>query len=192
MAAGVLVDANILFSRTLRDWLFLLKLRSQGSIFRVYATEDIVAEVVYRTRRKKPDLSGEYIANLHDRICGCLDDRVVAYKTDDSFPGLDKDDAHVHGAAVAAKADYLLTCDTGWLDLPEEELDSLPYEVHHPDSFFICIDDFFPQVVRDVTEEQARYWFKQTGSADLPRALRKAGCDGFAERVRLHLQHISV
>lgn len=30
VAIGVLVDANVLYSRTLRDWLFLLRVHSSG------------------------------------------------------------------------------------------------------------------------------------------------------------------
>lgn len=41
MTQRVFVDANILFARTLRDWLFLLKLQSENSMFIVMATEDV-------------------------------------------------------------------------------------------------------------------------------------------------------
>lgn len=48
MVTRVLVDANVLFSRTQRDWLFLLKLKSEGRIFTVSSTVDIIAETVAR------------------------------------------------------------------------------------------------------------------------------------------------
>ncbi|MGB4834514.1 MAG: hypothetical protein WBP28_00340 [Nostocoides sp.] len=75
MALGVLVDANVLYSRTLRDWLFLLKLRSEAGMFTVYATEDIIAEVLYRLRRDNPNEPGHFIAGIHDRIVANIDDR---------------------------------------------------------------------------------------------------------------------
>lgn len=46
MSTRVLVDANVLYSRTLRDWLALLYLESD-SFFSVYWTEDILAEAMY-------------------------------------------------------------------------------------------------------------------------------------------------
>lgn len=43
---GTGVDANVLFSKTLRDWLFLLRHETQGQMYTVLATEDIIAETV--------------------------------------------------------------------------------------------------------------------------------------------------
>ena len=113
MALGVLVDANVLYSRTLRDWLFLLKLRSEAGMFTVYATEDIIAEVLYRLRRDNPNKPGHFIAGIHDRIVANIDDRITDFQIDGSFPGDDPDDAHVHAAAVASGARILLTDDSG-------------------------------------------------------------------------------
>ena len=52
----VLADANILFSRTLRDWLLLVHL--DGGPIRVHYTEDILAETVCRLRREHPSRRG--------------------------------------------------------------------------------------------------------------------------------------
>lgn len=64
----MLVDANVLFSRTLRDWLFLLRNETEGGMFTVYATEDILAETLYRMRRKYPLAPGHLTSRAHDRI----------------------------------------------------------------------------------------------------------------------------
>ena len=48
MTGLVLPDANVLFSRTLRDWLFLLAHR--GRLYTVHSTEDILAETMAKYR----------------------------------------------------------------------------------------------------------------------------------------------
>ncbi len=93
---GVLVDASVLFSRTLRDWLFLLKIHSDTDMFTftVHATEGIIAEVLYRLRRKYPDAPGHLTSEVHDRIVANLDSRVADFdfEIDGSHPGNDPDD----------------------------------------------------------------------------------------------------
>lgn len=42
MTGLVLPDANVLFNRTLRDWLFLLAHR--GRLYTIHSTEDLLAE----------------------------------------------------------------------------------------------------------------------------------------------------
>lgn len=189
MATGVLADANVLWSRTLRDWLFQLRLEANG-MFTVQATEDILAEVIYTLRREHPEWDGSKITRIRDHLSTFLDERIEAYPTDGSYPLSDPDDRHVHAAAVAGESDKLLTCDTGWLNLSEDLLDQLPYEVHHPDSFFVLVDDSASWVVRAVTLTQAQYWYSREGEVDLAGQLRKAACPEFAERVAHHLMTI--
>jgi len=191
MATGVLVDANVLLSKTLRDWLFLLRNETEGGMFTVYATEDILAETLYHLRRNHPRAPGHMTSHVHDLVCEQLDDRVSDYTVDDSYPGLDPNDAHVHAAAVASGAGKLLTADSGFTKLPDDVAARLPYEVHTPDSFFTLIDDSAPLKVRAVTEKQMLYFLKRDGEADLPGRLKKSGCPTFAERIRLHLQALS-
>jgi hypothetical protein len=188
MVTRVLVDANVLYSRTLRDWLFLLKLRSEAGMFTIASTVDIVVEAVARYRDSNPIVDGMTIAAMHDGIVSCLDERVDDYTIDGSFPGADQGDAHVHAAAKACGAGIVLTCDTGWDKLTQPQLDALPYEVHDPDYFFCIIDDAAPSIVRQVIEEQIDYWMRKRGEVDLPARLRAATCPEFAERVRRHLQ----
>ncbi|MFT4189550.1 MAG: PIN domain-containing protein [Aeromicrobium sp.] len=190
MVAGVLVDANVLFSRTLRDWLFLLRNQAGGDLFTVYATEDIVAETVYRLRRRHPTAPGRVISHVHDLITEQLDLRVSDFTIDTTHPSPDPDDAHVHAAAVASEASILLTADTGFTRLPHHTLDSLPYEVRTPDAFFVLIDDTDPASVRQVTVQQLDCWFQRDDEADLAGSLRKAGCPLFARRVAGHVHRL--
>jgi hypothetical protein len=159
-------------------------------MFTVQATEDILAEVLYTLRRDNPKIHGGNIARLRELFEANLDETITSFEVDDSFPGSDEHDAHVHCAAVAGRSDVLLTCDNGWHRLEEDVIDSLPYEIHHPDTFFVLADDSSPRTVQAVTLAQARYWYGKNGEVDLPARLRSAGCPQFADRVRSHLQAI--
>lgn len=192
MGVRVLVDANVLFSRTLRDWLLLLKLRSGGGMFTLAGTHDILAETIAKLRDHYPRASGGEIARLHDLITQSLDERIDEFVVDGSFPGGDQGDAHVHAAAVAGGVHVLLTCDRGWLDMDEGVLAALPYEPQHPDSFFCLVDDSSSAIVRAVAAEQRDYFLDKRGQVDLPGQLRAAGCPGFARRIGDHLQSIPV
>ena len=191
MVTRVFVDANILFSRTLRDWLFLLRNQTNASMFTVYSSEDVLAETLYRYRRKHPTAPGQLIASIRERVVEQLDVLVTAYEIDGSFPGNDKNDAHVHAAACAAAADTLLTLDAGFTKMPPDVLDALTYEVHSPDSLFTLVDDANPAAVREVTRQQLDYWFGRDGEVDLAKRLRDAGCPEFSRRVAGHVRQLN-
>lgn len=184
----VLVDANVLFSRTYRDWLSLLYLRSKGSLFDVKWTEDILAETIYHIRKQRQDLSGTTLAQIRDRIEDTFPrGRVTDYSVPGSYRGPDPRDAHVHCAAEACGATIVLTDNTADFVPVGADVDDLPYELYRPDELFVLVDESAGELVRRVTLEQARYFVQRSGSADLPRALSHAGAPMFAERVRLHL-----
>lgn len=176
----------------MRDWIFLLKLEAGVGMFTIAATEDILAEALYHLRRRYPKADGGMIASLHDRLVENIDQRVEQYAIDDSYLGSDPNDAHVHAAAVACRADIVLTCDRGFAELRPDQLDQLPYEVQHPDDFFILVDDSSPDIVERVVIKQATYHCKREGEANLPEHLSAAGCPKFAVRVRAHLAHLAV
>ncbi len=74
MTAAVLPDSNVLFSRTLRDWLFMLS--AEGTLYTVHSTEDILAEVISKYRDKFPHVSGEQVERIQrhfrDRVSLCV------------------------------------------------------------------------------------------------------------------------
>lgn len=63
----VFVDANILYSRTIRDWLFALS-TSKIQMFDLFSSEDVFAEVVYHYRRSNPKRSGDEVNGLVNQI----------------------------------------------------------------------------------------------------------------------------
>ena len=181
----VFVDANVWFSRTLRDWIGMLYTTPNTAPFEVRWTEDALAEVLYHLRRKHPDWDGGRITGIRDRIAGTFEvGRVDDFQVGDDYKGKDAFDAHVHAAAVACRADILLT--TNAADFVWDENESV-YEVLTPDEFLMLLDEAAPELVAEVAVRMCRYWFKRSGDANLPKKLKDAGCPKFAERVRRHL-----
>ncbi len=80
----------------------------------------------------------------------------------------------------------MITADRDFSDWAEL-LDSLPYEVHSPDSFFCLLDDSSPKSVRLIVQRQLDYWSRRRGQFNLCTQLVNAGAPEFAERVRAHL-----
>lgn len=188
MVTRVFVDADVLFSRTLRDWLFLIKLESGGGMYTVSTSLDVIAEATARYRDKNPTASGGVVARMFKLIQENIDEQVEEYTVDGSFVGDDLDDAHVDAAAKACGAGVLLTIDGGWHKMTRDQVDVLAYEPQHPDVFFCIVDNSSPEVVRKVVVQQMTYWRGKVGASDLPTALRAAGCSEFAERVRRHIE----
>lgn len=165
----------------------MLRNASNGQMFAVYSTVDIIAEVMYNWRRKYPTKSGNEAASIHDRIVSQLDDRIDDFQIDNGFPGHDVNDQHVHAAAVASGAQIVLTADGGFTGLTEQQKDALPYDILTSDEFFVLVDDSNPDVVRQVTNEQRTYWEKRQSSRSLADQLVVAGCPDFGNRVRNYL-----
>ena len=186
MGERVFVDANVLFSRTLRDWLFLLKLRSGGRMFTLGSTEDVLAETVARLRDKWHDMPGKVVSNLRTKLVTNLEELVDDFAIEQWMMRGDVGDAHVRAAAQARGFTMLLTADRGLLAEREEDSPAL-YETISPDEFFVLIDDSSPDLVRAVVKEQMDHFMKTRGDADLTQALRNADCPAFAERVNGHL-----
>lgn len=181
----VFVDANVWFSRTLRDWIGLLYLVGDAPPFEVRWTEDVLAELVYHLRKAHPDWRGSRITGIRDRLAGVFaGGRVDDFVIEETYSAKDRHDAHVHAAAVASGADVLVTFNVTDFEADEDEL---PYEVLHPDEFLSLLDEVAPEAVAAAVVGNARYWMARDGEVDLPGRLKAAGCPEFGERVRRHL-----
>jgi predicted nucleic acid-binding protein len=188
VTTSVLVDANVLYSRTLRDWLALCYLHVDGW-FEVGWTEDIMAEVIYHLRRNYPTASDQEIGGVRDRLVETFSTgRITGYTIDTAVPYPDVFDAHIHAAALHGEVDFVLTADRGFEDLGSL-LDDLPYEVHGPDSFFCLLDDSSPDAIQAVCQKQMDYWKGRGRQFNLCTQLQKAGAPEFAERVRAYVQN---
>lgn len=188
-----LPDANVLFPRTTRDWLLLLKNASGGGMFQVAYTEDILAETVYRLRRKHPDLSGSQLTIIRDRIVETMDSRIEDYPSgQDAEQIKDPFDRHLHAAAVAGRADCIITLDKGFTQLPPEARDQLNYEIYTPDEFFVLVDDSSSSTVISALSQQIEYWNRHPAATKDPsQALLDARCPDFAVRVKQHCRELA-
>ncbi|MGU3409511.1 putative toxin-antitoxin system toxin component, PIN family [Microbacterium sp. M1A1_1b] len=186
MHQRVFVDANVLCSRTLRDWTCLLRARVDG-LFQLHTTEDVLAEVLRTLRRLHPERPGGAVTRLRAAVLASIDELVDDFDATVPYAGNDPDDRHVHAAAVACRADVLLTQDRGLAAAPQSH-----YLVSGCDAFFTRIDDMAPAAVRDVCLQQVEYWATRTShpAEALVAALHDAGCPVFANRVRAHLAAI--
>lgn len=190
MPSRVFVDSNVLSSRTLRDWLFLLRNAVPG-MFELYSSLDVLAETVRVVRRRLPEAGGDLTANLSELLQDNLNHVLTRYPPVLDFPGSDRDDQHVHAAAIACDAVYLLT------DNPTDfgEPDALPYELYTADDFFCLVDDGASNHVLGVTRTQNQYWQNRRAAGQqtksLDAALLDAGCPDFADRVQGHLRTLA-
>lgn len=183
MVSRILVDANVLYSRTLRDWLLMLQLETAATMFTTCWTVDILAETIANVRKKNPHMQGGAMTALHDHVTGSMTEQIVQYGPADGDPIADVYDRHVHAAAISGQVDILMTADTDFLDLPQDVTDTLPYEICTADGVFTLIDDGNPAAVRTVAGAQWEYWRRKSPSSDLPAKLAASGCPAFALRV---------
>lgn len=182
----VFFDANVWFSRTRRDWLGMLYVVPDDPPFQVFWTEDVLAELLSSLRDRHPGWDGGRITGIRDRLASTFEvGRVGDFKIDGSYLGRDPGDAHVHAAAVACGAQYLVTCNTKDFHWDQDES---AYDVLHPDDFLMLVAETTPTVVHQVIREMSAYWFQRQGWSDLPRQLISAECPQFAARVRTYLQ----
>lgn len=188
----VFVDANVLYSRTLRDWLFILQ-QETGNMFAVQSTEDVLSETLYHLRRKHPNWSGAQISGLRKLLTDSIHEVVGDYDPTIEYPFKDPNDRHVHAAAVAGGAEFLLTIDGGFT-APDPDAE-LPYEVYTADQFFLLIEDSSSDGVMRAAKRQREYWQKKSDAGHTPKTLAEAlvaaGCPGFAKKVEAHLKTLS-
>ena len=76
----VFVDANILFSKTLMDWLFFLREENSG-MFQLISTQDVFSEVLYNMRKNNPRAPGIRVSRRLELMKKCMDSIVS------DFPG---------------------------------------------------------------------------------------------------------
>lgn len=186
----VFVDSNVLASRTLRDWIFLIRNITPG-MFQLHSSPDAIAETVRAWRRRNPAADGRVTVELEAHLRENLDEVLDDFKGDAPFAGSDPGDQHIHAAAMWMRADILLTRNDRDFGDPDE----LEYEVQRPDDFLMLVDDSAPALVRAVVRMQNEYWQgkRRRGSEVRPleRALNDAGCPRFAWRVRQHLRALA-
>lgn len=182
------VDANVLFSRCLRDWLVLMAIDSHYSAYTLRWSEAVLAEAFYHLRRRYPDASERQVESWRDRLDASFpESKVIGWDPKDVPCPRDPDDHHVLAAAYAGGVDVLLTCDGDIHDFQRclDEVDA-GIEVQHVDDFLCVIADRHPDLVRRRYRSQVAYWQRRAGlteeaAADSGNeALDRAGAKRFA------------
>jgi len=191
MLHTVFVDSNILGSKTLYDWMFLLRIHSDG-MFTLVTSPDVLDEAHRVWRRRYPE-GGGASRDVRDERFREHFDNVVSDWTGGPAAGSDPHDAHVHNAAVHAGANILLTNNVKDFN----SYDQLPYDIYTPDQFFCLINTNDPELVEAVARIQADYWLKRQKRHPerpfkrLSEALHLAGCTEFSGIVFGHVQRAS-
>ncbi|MHA7274157.1 hypothetical protein ACX80Z_12055 [Arthrobacter sp. TMT4-20] len=100
-ATLIFLDANILYSRTLRDWFALIALNSGPEGIGLRWSEDVLAEWLYNRRRRNPAASDQDIGLWRKKLTDAFPEAVIrGYDIDPTLvEGKDKFDAHVLAAA---------------------------------------------------------------------------------------------
>ncbi len=183
----VFVDANILHSKTLRDWTLLLGLHCGR--FGVVSSEDCVIEALASIRDKNRHLDGGAIHTIGEQIKGSLHDLITDWPGGEVEGMPDTKDWHVVNAATHAGVQILMTTNTKDFS---PIADSLPFDIYTPDELFTLIADNDPPAVEEVTRRQRSYWEEKrqksilSGMGEpkrLAEALRDAGASDFADVV---------
>lgn len=154
MAFVVLLDANVLYPASLRD--FLITLATSG-LYSAKWTEQIHDEWTRRLLEKRPDLDPVALNRTRELMNQAVPDCLVTgYES--LIEGLtlpDPDDRHVLAAAIRCSAQIIITHNLK--DFPSDTLDQYGIEVMLPDEFLEFQFGLKPElVIKSAKEQRAR------------------------------------
>lgn len=128
------LDANVLYSAPLRD--FLLRLAETG-LYKPKWTNEMQEEWMRNLLLKRPDLAKDQLKRAQEAMDSAFPDaNITRYKSmikDLSLP--DKDDRHVLAAAIKSTADAIITFNIK--DFPVKYVKSHNIAIKTPDEFII-------------------------------------------------------
>ena len=168
-----ILDACVLYPAPLRDLLMQL---SVTDLFQARWTEDIHAEWIGNLLENRPDLRQSKLEHTRDLMNQNVRDCLV---TDyhDLIPSLtlpDPEDRHVLAAAIAARADIIVTFNLK--DFPASALTSYKIEAQHPDEFIMRLLDLSPETVFLAVQRQRQSLRQPPKSVeDLLETLQRQG-----------------
>ncbi len=150
MAIRAVLDACVLIPASLRDTLFRA---SQANLYSMRFTDEILEEV--RRNLIKKGMTTEESAN---RLISIIKDKfgeslVEGYEQFLPFMLINSKDRHVLAAAVACRADYIVTQNLG--DFPQTILRCFRVEAVSPDRFLLDLFQSHPEIMPTLIFEQA-------------------------------------
>jgi hypothetical protein len=150
----------------------------------IACSRDVIVEALNTLRNQHPTWSGSWTTDLMNGFMEAFD-IVDDFDGEIPYNGTDTNDRHVHAAAVACGAGFLVTDDKGFARMAS---DDRPYEVISADQFFVLVDDSHPHLIADATRNQLIYWAGRKQKAELAEHLIAASCPDFAQRVGAHIR----
>lgn len=137
----VVFDACVLYPSVLRDVLMRLALTDR---FRAKWTTFIHDEWTRNLLKNNPTISPEYLRRTRELMDAHVRDALVTdYEHLINTVELpDPDDRHVLAAAIASKADGIVTYNLK--DFPKDALSQYSVQAIHPDDFILDLIDLYP------------------------------------------------
>ncbi len=146
-----LYDANVLYPAPLRDLLIYLALTN---LFRARWTNYIHDEWMRNVQKNRPELSSKQLERTRQLMNNAVEDCLITgYES--LIPALslsDPDDRHVLAAAIAGRADVIVTYNLR--DFPADVLELYGIEAQHPDVFIARLLDLDAGSVLKAVKEQ--------------------------------------
>jgi len=132
---SVIFDACVLYPAPLRD--FLMHLASGSGLFKARWTDDIHDEWIRSVLMDRPDLNLKQFSRTRELMNKAVPDSLIEkdqYRDLISSINLpDENDRHVVAAAIASRADLIITFNLS--DFPAKDLAKYQIEACHPDAF---------------------------------------------------------
>ena len=183
MSIRAFLDANVIASKTLRDWLFKLSL-FDPSVLSLCSSHLVLEEARRTFARRNPSADPTIVDNLFQRIRAMFDHVVISAGSLSEIDGINTDDAHVHHAALRAEATHLAT--SNLRDFQPRQ--PMPYILCSPDELLVTLTVLTPNGIKKVAESEAVYWSRRKSIEPLvktvPDALFDAGAQHFSQIVR--------
>ena len=145
------LDASVLYPVSLRNLLMRLAL---NGLFQARWSAHVHEEWIRAVLRDRPDVSVARLHLIRDAMDRHAEDCLVTgYES--LIEGLslpDPDDRHVLAAAIAGRADVIVT--SNLKDFPDVILEGYGIEAQHPDEFVRHLIDLAPVLVIDAVRDQ--------------------------------------
>lgn len=188
-ATLVFLDANILVSRTLRDWFCIISQESGVDGIEPRWSEDVMTEYQYHVRKANPGWSEQQIGGWRRRLSEAFPAALITgYEITNTHLAAVRDplDAHVIAAAEHGKVDYLVTAN--YSDF-EPAVDGVEFEIYLPDQMLCLIAQRRPEAISKAARRQIEYWAKKSSNKTLHQALVDAGAPEFALLIKQRMTY---
>ncbi|MFG1954821.1 putative toxin-antitoxin system toxin component, PIN family [Micromonospora sp. NPDC048830] len=188
MPFSALLDANVLVPNALRDTLLRV---AEADFYRPLWSQDVLAETRRTILRLRPDIDPGRL----DAMFACMnqafeDALVTGYESLVDGMTNDMGDRHVLAAAVAGRADVIVT--NNLRHFPRAAVEPFNIEVLKPDRFLCLQYDLAPTLMVEVVTRQSAETGRsagkpQLGVEELLACLGNGGAPRFVKHIQGHL-----